>query len=42
MAGGYASVSNNDVVYSIDAGGMEIYEDGVLISSQPMVEFWAG
>ncbi|MBB1024412.1 MULTISPECIES: hypothetical protein [unclassified Dietzia] len=42
VAGGYAWVSNNDVVYSIDAGGMEIYEGGVLLSSQPMVEFWAG
>jgi hypothetical protein len=42
VAGDYASVSNNDVVYSIDPGGMLIYQGGVLISDQPMVDFWAG
>lgn len=42
VSGSYATVSNNDVVYSIDAGGMDIYEGGVLISSQAMVDFWAG
>lgn len=42
VSGAYATVSNNNVVYSIDPGGMEIYEGGVLISSQPMVDFWAG
>ena len=40
VSGASASVSNNNVVYSIDAAGMEIYEGGVLISNQPMVEFW--
>ena len=35
-------MSNNDVVYSIDPGGMLIYQGGVLISDQPMVDFWAG
>lgn len=37
-----ATVTNNGVMYSIDSSGMQIYEGGELISSQPMVDFWAG
>lgn len=40
VTGGYASVTNNDVLYSIDSSGMQIYQGGELISEQPMVVFW--
>lgn len=40
--GAGATVSNDDVVYSIDSTGMQIFQSGTLISSQPMVSFWAG
>lgn len=36
-----ATVTNNGVMYSIDPSEMLIYEDGELISSQPMIAFWA-
>lgn len=42
VSGNSATVSNNNVVYSIDSSGMAIYEGGALISTQPMVEFWVG
>lgn len=42
VAGATATVRNNGVVYSISSGGMIIYENGAVISSQPMVDFWAG
>lgn len=42
VTGASATVVNNGVVYSIDAGGMTIYEGGAVISDQPMVDFWAG
>ena len=38
----YASVTNNNVLYWIDSSSMKIYEDGDLISEQPMVVLWAG
>ncbi|WP_440220712.1 hypothetical protein [Dietzia sp. MNB45] len=41
VSGGSAMVANNDVLYSIDSSGMRIYQGGDLISSQPMVSFWA-
>ena len=41
VSGGSAMVANNDVLYSIDSSGMRIYQGGELISSQPMVSFWA-
>ncbi len=41
VSAGSATVSNNNVVYSIDAGGMTIYEGGQVISTQPMIEFWS-
>ena len=37
-----AVVTNNDVLYSIDASGMSIYQGGELISSQPMLVLWTG
>ena len=37
-----AVVTNDDVLYSIDASGMSIYQGGDLISSQPMLVFWTG
>lgn len=40
VSGGTATVSNNGVVYSISPGGMVIYENGAVISSQPMIAFW--
>lgn len=42
VSGSSASVTNNGVLYSIGPSGMDIYEGGALISSQPMVAFWAG
>ena len=42
VTGTYASVTNNNVLYWIDASRMQIYEDGELISRQPMVVFWTG
>ncbi len=41
VAGDSATVTNNGVVYSISPAGMVIYEDGAVISDQPMVSFWA-
>ena len=37
-----ATVTNNGVTYVIDPSEMRIYEDGELLSAQPMIEFWAG
>ena len=37
-----AVVTNNDVLYSIDASEMSIYQGGELISSQPMLVLWTG
>lgn len=42
VSGNSATVSNSDVVYSIDSAGMTIYQGGTLISSQPMLDFWVG
>lgn len=42
VSGSTARVSNNDVVYAIDAGEMVIYQGGAVISRQPMVDFWTG
>lgn len=42
VAGSTATVSNNGVIYSISPSAMVIYENGAVISSQPMVAFWAG
>lgn len=42
VSGNSATVSNNNVVYSISSSGMAIYEGGELLSSQPMVDFWTG
>lgn len=42
VSGNSATVSNGDVVYSIDSVGMTIYQGGAVISSQPMVDFWVG
>ncbi|RBA35347.1 hypothetical protein DQ226_10450 [Dietzia maris] len=41
ISGGSAMVASNDVLYSIDSSGMQIYQGGELISSQPMVSFWS-
>jgi hypothetical protein len=40
VAGASATVSNNDVVYSIGPAEMVIYQGGQVISRQPMVDFW--
>ncbi|WP_081477098.1 hypothetical protein [Dietzia alimentaria] len=37
-----ATATNNGVMYVIDPSEMLIYEGGELLSSQPMVQFWAG
>lgn len=37
-----ATVTNNGVMYIIDPSEMLIYEDGELLSRQPMIEFWVG
>lgn len=42
VSGASATVTNNNVVYSISSGGMVIYENGEVISSQAMVDFWVG
>lgn len=42
VTGSGAVVTNNDVLYSIDASGMSIYQGGELISSQPMLVLWTG
>lgn len=42
VSGSTATVSNNSVLYSISPSGMVIYENGAVISDQPMVDFWVG
>lgn len=42
VSGRSATVSNNNVVYAIDASEMVITEGGRVISTQPMVDFWVG
>lgn len=41
VGGGTATVTNNGVVYSISPVGMTIFENGTVISDQPMRQFWA-